>query len=181
MLGFSRMQQIRYVILPHVARVLFPPLSNQYILMTLGTSMAAIFGVEELTGRAFNIKARRSARSRCSRSRRSIYVVDHARRHGAARPASGARLPRQDETGLMLDAASSRAAAVLRLLQRRVPGARRALATLRFRASAASLGFALGLRARGDAADAGWRLAPLRWLADRSSPSSSGAFRSWSR
>jgi len=56
-LGFSRMQQIRFVVLPHVARVLFPPLSNQYILMTLGTSMAAIFGVEELTGRAFNINA----------------------------------------------------------------------------------------------------------------------------
>jgi len=56
-LGFTRWQQIRYVILPHVARVLFPPLSNQYILMTLGTSMAAIFGVEELTGRAFNINS----------------------------------------------------------------------------------------------------------------------------
>jgi polar amino acid transport system permease protein len=56
-LGFSRWQQIRYVILPHIARVLFPPLSNQYILMTLGSSMAAIFGVEELTGRAFNINA----------------------------------------------------------------------------------------------------------------------------
>ena len=57
MLGFSRLQQVRYVILPHVARVLFPPLSNQYILMTLGTSMAAIFGVEELTGRAFTINS----------------------------------------------------------------------------------------------------------------------------
>ena len=56
-LGFRRMQQIQYVILPHVARVLFPPLSNQYIIMTLGTSMAAIFGVEELTGRAFNINS----------------------------------------------------------------------------------------------------------------------------
>lgn len=56
-LGFSRLQQIRYVILPHIARVLFPPLSNQYILMTLGTSMAAIFGVEELTGRAFNVNS----------------------------------------------------------------------------------------------------------------------------
>ncbi len=56
-LGFSRAQQIRYVIMPHVARVLFPPLSNHYILMTLGTSMAAIFGVEELTGRAFNVNA----------------------------------------------------------------------------------------------------------------------------
>ena len=56
-LGFSRWQQIRHVILPHIARVLFPPLANQYILMTLGTSMAAVFGVEELTGRAFNINA----------------------------------------------------------------------------------------------------------------------------
>ena len=56
-LGFSRLQQIRYVILPHVARILFPPLSNQFILITLGTSMAAIFGVEELTGQAFNVNA----------------------------------------------------------------------------------------------------------------------------
>jgi len=56
-LGMSRWQSVRYVILPHIMRVLFPPLSNHYILMTLGTSMAAIFGVEELTGRAFNINA----------------------------------------------------------------------------------------------------------------------------
>ncbi len=56
-LGMSRWQSVRYVILPHIMRVLFPPLSNHYILMTLGTSMAAIFGVEELTGRAFNVNA----------------------------------------------------------------------------------------------------------------------------
>ena len=56
-LGMNRMQQVRYVILPHIMKVLFPPLSNLYILMTLGTSMAAIFGLEELTGRAFNINA----------------------------------------------------------------------------------------------------------------------------
>jgi len=56
-LGMSVLQRVRYVVMPHIARVLFPPLSNQYILMTLGTSMAAIFGVEELTGRAFNINA----------------------------------------------------------------------------------------------------------------------------
>jgi polar amino acid transport system permease protein len=56
-LGFSRWQQIRYVILPHIARVLFPPLSNHFIIMTLGTSMAAIFGVEELTGQALNINS----------------------------------------------------------------------------------------------------------------------------
>jgi polar amino acid transport system permease protein len=56
-LGMSLMQRVRYVVVPHIARVLFPPLSNQYILMTLGTSMAAVFGVEELTGRAFNVNA----------------------------------------------------------------------------------------------------------------------------
>ncbi len=56
-LGMSRLQMLRHVILPHIFRVLMPPLTNQYILMTLGTSMAAIFGVEELTGRAFNVNA----------------------------------------------------------------------------------------------------------------------------
>jgi polar amino acid transport system permease protein len=56
-LGFSRWQQIRYVILPHIARFLFPPLSNHYIIMTLSTSMAAVFGVEELTGQALNINS----------------------------------------------------------------------------------------------------------------------------
>ena len=56
-LGMNLWQRVRYVILPHIGRVLFPPLSNHYILMTLGTSMAAIFGVEELTGRAFNVNA----------------------------------------------------------------------------------------------------------------------------
>ncbi len=56
-LGMSRLQMLRHVILPHVFRVLMPPLTNQYILMTLGTSMAAIFGVEELTGRALNVNS----------------------------------------------------------------------------------------------------------------------------
>ena len=56
-LNFTLTQQVKYVILPHIMRVLFPPLSNHYIIMTLGTSMAAIFGVEELTGRAFNINS----------------------------------------------------------------------------------------------------------------------------
>jgi polar amino acid transport system permease protein len=56
-LGFTRVQSIRYVILPHICKVLFPPLSNQYILLTMTTSIAAIFGVEELTGRTYNINA----------------------------------------------------------------------------------------------------------------------------
>lgn len=56
-LGFSRLQQIRYVILPHSMRVLLPPLSSHFIIMTLGTSLAAVFGVEELTGEALNVSA----------------------------------------------------------------------------------------------------------------------------
>jgi polar amino acid transport system permease protein len=56
-LGFSRIQTVWHVIAPHVVRALYPALSNQYIIMTLGTSMAAIFGVEELTGRALNANA----------------------------------------------------------------------------------------------------------------------------
>jgi polar amino acid transport system permease protein len=56
-LGMSTLQSIRYVILPHIISTLFAPLSNHYILMVLGTSMGAVFGVEELTGRAFNANA----------------------------------------------------------------------------------------------------------------------------
>ena len=57
-LGMSRAQIVRYVIVPHIMKVLFPPLSSHYIVMTLGTSMGAFFGLEELTGRAFNIESR---------------------------------------------------------------------------------------------------------------------------
>ncbi len=56
-MGFSRPQVVWHVIAPHVVRALYPALSNHYIIMTLGTSMAAIFGVEELTGRALNANA----------------------------------------------------------------------------------------------------------------------------
>lgn len=56
-MGFSRLQIIRYVVLPHIVKVLYPALSNQYIILTMTTSIAAIFGVEELTGRAYNINS----------------------------------------------------------------------------------------------------------------------------
>lgn len=54
-LGMSRMQTVRYVMLPHIARTIYAPLSNFFIWLVLGSSMAAVFGVEELTGRAVNI------------------------------------------------------------------------------------------------------------------------------
>ena len=49
-LGFSLAQQVRYVILPHVAKTIYPALANFFIILVLGTSMAAVFGVDELTG-----------------------------------------------------------------------------------------------------------------------------------
>lgn len=56
-LGFSLPQTIWFVIVPHVVKALFPPLSNQFIIQVMTTSLAAIFAVEELTGRAYNINA----------------------------------------------------------------------------------------------------------------------------
>jgi polar amino acid transport system permease protein len=54
-LGFSRLQQIRHVIVPHIAKTIYPALANYAVVLMLGTSMAMIFGVEELSGRAYNI------------------------------------------------------------------------------------------------------------------------------
>ena len=57
-------------ILPHIAKTIYPrrsPTSSSDLV--LGTSMAAVFGVDELTGRAINIIDRElPLRSRCSSS-----------------------------------------------------------------------------------------------------------------
>lgn len=54
-LGMSRLQLVRYVMLPHTAKTIYAPLSNFFAWLVLGSSMAALFGVEELTGRAINV------------------------------------------------------------------------------------------------------------------------------
>ena len=83
-LGMSRLQILGYVMLPHIAKTIYAPLSNFFVWLVLGSSMAALFGVEELTGRAINIStanlrtietfavvARDLCRAhRCSRARR---------------------------------------------------------------------------------------------------------------
>ena len=56
-LGMSLWQMVRYVIAPHIAKTLYAPLSNFYIWIVLGSSMAGIFAVEELTGRAINVSS----------------------------------------------------------------------------------------------------------------------------
>jgi polar amino acid transport system permease protein len=54
-LGFTRWQQIYLVIVPHIAKTIYPALANHFVVLTLGTSMAMIFGVNELSGQAYNI------------------------------------------------------------------------------------------------------------------------------
>ena len=56
-LGMSRAQVVLHVVVPHVVRTLFAPLSNFFIWMVLGSSIAALIGVEELTGRAINVSS----------------------------------------------------------------------------------------------------------------------------
>jgi polar amino acid transport system permease protein len=56
-LGMSLVQSVRYVIVPHIARVLYAPLSSKFILIVLGSAVGGIFGLEELTGRTINANA----------------------------------------------------------------------------------------------------------------------------
>jgi polar amino acid transport system permease protein len=54
-LGMSLWQQIRFVIVPHIAKTIYPPLSNFFLILVLGSSIAAVFSIDELTGTAINI------------------------------------------------------------------------------------------------------------------------------
>jgi polar amino acid transport system permease protein len=55
-LGMSLPQQIRFVIVPHIARTIYPALANFFIvILVTGTSIGAVVGVDELTGTAINI------------------------------------------------------------------------------------------------------------------------------
>jgi polar amino acid transport system permease protein len=58
MLGMTRAQTVRHVIAPHVIKTCYAPMSNWFILTVLGTSMAALVGVEEVTGRALVVSSR---------------------------------------------------------------------------------------------------------------------------
>lgn len=55
-LGMSRLQQIRYIIAPHIARTIYPALANFFIvILVMGTSIGAVIGVDELTGTAITL------------------------------------------------------------------------------------------------------------------------------
>ena len=48
-LGFSKMQTTRYIILPQAMRVVLPALGNEFITLIKDSSLASIIGVAELT------------------------------------------------------------------------------------------------------------------------------------
>ncbi|MFN3171796.1 MAG: amino acid ABC transporter permease [Hyphomicrobiales bacterium] len=55
-LGFSLVQQIHYIIVPHIAKSVYPALANFFIVvLVMGTSIGALIGVDELTGQAINL------------------------------------------------------------------------------------------------------------------------------
>ncbi len=55
-LGMSLLQQIRFVIVPHIAKTIYPALANFFVvILVMGTSVGAVVGVNELTGTAIDI------------------------------------------------------------------------------------------------------------------------------
>ncbi len=55
-LGMSVIQQIWYIIVPHIAKTIYPAVANFFIvILVMGTSIGAIIGVDELTGTAINL------------------------------------------------------------------------------------------------------------------------------
>jgi polar amino acid transport system permease protein len=56
-MNFGLAQRIWFVVLPHIAKAMYPALSNQFIIQVMTTSIASIFAVEELTGRAYNVNS----------------------------------------------------------------------------------------------------------------------------
>lgn len=55
-IGMSLLQQIRFVIVPHIAKTIYPALANFFIvILVMGTSIGAVVGVNELTGTAIDI------------------------------------------------------------------------------------------------------------------------------
>ncbi|WP_431300247.1 amino acid ABC transporter permease [Tabrizicola sp. BL-A-41-H6] len=57
-LGMSILQQIRYIVVPHIAKSIYPALANFFVvILVMGTSIGALVGVDELTGQAINLSS----------------------------------------------------------------------------------------------------------------------------
>ena len=118
-LGFTLAQQVRCVILPHVAKTIYPALANFFIILVLGTSMAAVFGVDELTGTAINISTENYRWIEMF----TVVAAHLHRAHLHREPAPGRGralgLSRQGQGVLMLERLAERDPALLQLLHGR--------------------------------------------------------------
>jgi polar amino acid transport system permease protein len=55
-IGMTLVQRIRYIVVPHIAKSIYPALANFFIVvLVMGTSIGALIGVDELTGQAINL------------------------------------------------------------------------------------------------------------------------------
>lgn len=53
--GMTQLQLLRLVILPQVVRIVYPPLGNQFVAIVIGSSLAAVIGVQELANWMFSV------------------------------------------------------------------------------------------------------------------------------
>jgi len=56
-LGMSVRQVLQYIVIPHVFRLVYPPVVNQFVLLIIGSSILALIGLEELTFQARMVEA----------------------------------------------------------------------------------------------------------------------------
>ena len=53
--GMTQLQLFRHVILPQVVRIVYTPVGNQFIAIVIGSSLAAVIGVEEVANWMFSV------------------------------------------------------------------------------------------------------------------------------
>lgn len=57
-LGLSVVQQVWYIVVPHIAKSIYPAMANFFIvILVMGTSVGSLIGVDELTGQAINLSS----------------------------------------------------------------------------------------------------------------------------
>jgi polar amino acid transport system permease protein len=74
-LGFSKPQQLGYVIVPHIMKTIYPALANYFIVLTLSTSLAMTVGGTELMGTAYNIASENYRNLEAAVIAGGIYVI----------------------------------------------------------------------------------------------------------
>lgn len=53
--GMTQLQLFRYVVLPQVVRIVYPPMGNQFIAIVIGSSLLAVIGVQEVANWMFSV------------------------------------------------------------------------------------------------------------------------------